>query len=115
MKSANFIPPPPPSTRGAKRFAILLALITLLCASSLHADQDIYTDSLASGWDDWSYRAAQNLTNTSPVHAGAKSISVTGTSYGALYFHTPAQDSSLFTNLIFWINGGATGGQSVYE
>lgn len=78
------------------------------------ADQDIFTDSLESGWEDWSYRAGQNLANTSPVHGGVKSISVTGTNYGALYFHTPAQDSSLFTNLTFWINGGATGGQSVY-
>jgi len=92
----------------------LLALVTLLCAPPLFADQDIYTDTLTPGWSDWSYRAAQNLNNTSPVHGGTKSISVTGTNYGALYLHTPTQDSSLFTNLTFWINGGTTGGQSVY-
>ena len=88
--------------------------MSLAWTASLHADQDIYTDALTNGWADWSYRAAQNLANTSPVHGGGKSISVTGTNYGALYLHTPAQDSSLFTNLTFWINGGATGGQSVY-
>lgn len=92
---------------------VLPAIIALTCVPSLRADQDIYTDALTNGWQDWSYRAAQNLTNLSPVHGGSKSISVTGTSYGALYLHTPAQDSSLFTNVTFWINGGATGGQAV--
>ncbi len=114
MKSANFIPQPF-RAQSLRRFRALLALVTLLCGPAfLHADQDIYTDALLNSWENWSYRAGQNFNNASPVHGGSKSISVTATNYGALYLHTPAQDSSLYTNLTFWINGGATGGQSVY-
>ena len=88
---------------------MVVIVITLACASSSPADQDIYTDAITDGWADWSYNAARNFTNTSPVHGGSKSISVTATNYGALYLHTSAQDSSLFTNLTFWINGVSTG------
>ena len=94
-------------------WSLALRASVVLLGVAAHADQDIYTDGLTNGWQDWSYRAAQNLTNATPVHGGTKSISVTATNYGALYFHATAQDSSLFTNLTFWINGGATGGQSV--
>src|ERR1043165_2684120 len=109
MPMRDFTRLPAASAQGLKRFRGLLALIPLLLASSLRADQDIYTDALASGWDNWSYRAGENYNNSSPVHGGTKSISVTATNYGALFLHTTAQDSSLFTNLTFWINGGATG------
>lgn len=100
--------------RDSKPFWLLYALVAFIGAASSRADQDIYTDGLANGWSDWSYRAARNFTNASPVHGGSKSISVTATNYGALYFHAPSQDSSLFTHVTFWISGGATGGQSVY-
>ncbi|HWY74967.1 MAG TPA: glycoside hydrolase family 44 protein, partial [Verrucomicrobiae bacterium] len=50
---------------------------------------------------------------TNFVHSGTDSISVlcVSNNYQALYLHHPAFDSSLYTNLIFWINGGASGGQ----
>ncbi len=57
-----------------------------------------------------------NLANTSPVHSGSDSISVTAnntpTSWQALYLGVSAMNTSGFTNLTFWINGG-TGGQAV--
>src|SRR6266404_1864167 len=75
------------------------------------ADQPVYTDALQPGWTDYSW-ATVNLANTSPVHAGADSISVSSTYYEALYLHHSALNASLYTSITFWVNGG-TGGQSV--
>ncbi|HEY1663565.1 MAG TPA: glycoside hydrolase family 44 protein [Verrucomicrobiae bacterium] len=75
------------------------------------ADQIIYDDSLESGWANWSW-ATVNLTNISPVHSGADSISVSCTNYGALYLHHDAFAPGGTTNLTFWINGG-NGGQPI--
>jgi len=36
----------------------------------------IYTDNLVNGFQDWSW-ATRNMANTSPVHSGSASISVT--------------------------------------
>ena len=83
-------------------------------ATVARADQIIYDDTLTNGWENWSYRADENFSSTAFVHSGTYSISVTGTNYGALYLHTPALDASLYTNLTFWVNGGAIGGQGLF-
>ncbi|MGH7992023.1 MAG: glycoside hydrolase family 44 protein [Limisphaerales bacterium] len=78
------------------------------------ANQIIYDDALENGWQDWGW-ASINYNNTSPVHSGSKSVSVTitdGTGQ-AIYIAHGAFDASLYTNLTFWINGGATGGQQL--
>ena len=73
----------------------------------------IYTDNLVNGFQNWSW-ATVNLTNTSPVHSGAYSISVTdGGNYQALVFEHSDFNTSLYTNLSFWVNGGSTGGQKI--
>ncbi|HUA37091.1 MAG TPA: glycoside hydrolase family 44 protein [Candidatus Sulfopaludibacter sp.] len=80
------------------------------------ADQIVYDDKLENGWQNWSW-ATVNLANTSPVHSGSDSISVTAsntpTNWQALYLEISAMNSSGFTNLTFWINGGSAGGQQV--
>jgi len=94
---------------GSRWFFTLMTV--LLVNFSSHADQIIYTDSLQNGWQDWSW-ATDNLANTSPVHSGSDSISVTEAAYTAFYVHAAAAFSpSGYTNLTFWINGGAAGGQ----
>jgi len=72
----------------------------------------IYTDSLQNGWLDWGW-ATHNYANTSPVHSGADSVSVTVGSAGweALYIAHAAFNSSSYSDLTFWINGGSSGGQ----
>ncbi len=77
-------------------------------------NQIIYDDSLENGWQDWGW-ARHNYANTAPVHSGTYSVSVTCTNgdYQALYIDHDAFDSSPYTNLVFWINGGAGGGQKV--
>ena len=53
-----------------------------------------------------------NLANTSPVHSGSYSISVTdGGNYQALAFEHPDFNTSPYASLSFWINGGSAGGQ----
>ena len=70
----------------------------------------MYTDAVANGWQDWSW-ATVNFSNTQLVQSGTDSISVSAGPYQALYLHHDAFDSSLYTSLVFWIDGGSTGGQ----
>ncbi|MHB8636695.1 MAG: glycoside hydrolase family 44 protein [Fimbriimonadaceae bacterium] len=89
----------------------ICCLCVLVPAISGFADQGVYSDELDNGWQNWSW-ASVNLSNSSPVHGGAYSISVTETAgYQALYLHHSAQSADGFEALVFWVNGGATGGQ----
>lgn len=78
------------------------------------SDQQIYTDSLENGWQDWGW-ATLNYNNTSPVHSGADSIAVTiaNTSYQAIYIAHNAFDATPYASLSLWINGGPAGGQQL--
>jgi len=78
------------------------------------ADQVIYNDALQNSWQDWGW-ATINYNNISPVHSGSKSVSVTITTntFQAIYIAHTAFDSSPYTNLVFWINGGPAGGQQL--
>ena len=91
----------------------LLAVLALQLTA--RADQIIYDDALENGWANWSYSTTVNLNNTGTyVHSGTASISATITNgWGALSLWHSAQDSSAYTNLTFWINGGASGGQQL--
>ena len=73
----------------------------------------VYTDNLVNGFQNWSW-AAVNLANLNPApHSGAYCISVTDRgNYQALSLNRAAFNTSLYTSLRFWINGGA-GGQHV--
>ncbi len=95
------------------RTFLLLAALALAAAgpeTQAQSSQIIYDNSLENGWEDWGW-AAHNYSNPSPAHAGAASVSVTCNAYDALYMHHAAFDSTPFTNLSFWANGGAAGGQ----
>jgi hypothetical protein len=73
----------------------------------------IYTDNLVNGFQNWGW-ATVNLENTSPVHSGIYSISVTdGGNYQALSLEHSDFNTSLYTNLSFWLNGGSVGGQKL--
>lgn len=97
---------------GSSILAIVPFLLCLVLPAVARAqtDQAVYTDALVNGWQNWSW-ATVNLANTSPVQSGTDSISVNAGPYQALYLHQTPFDSTLYTSLIFWINGGATGGQ----
>ncbi len=74
----------------------------------------IYSDSLATGWQNWSYTSTQNFANTSPVHSGSDSLSVTITgAYGGLQLYHPDMTNINYSSLTFWLNGGTDGGQQL--
>ena len=74
----------------------------------------IYADSLASGWSDASYGITKNYANTSPVHSGSDSITVTITgAYGGIGFYHAPLTNSAYASISFWINGGVSGGQQL--
>src|SRR6266404_5899478 len=105
------------------RITSLVALIPVFLAAAQTAmaqvNLPIFTDNLVNGYQQgWSYRATVNFANTSPVHSGSDSISVTllNTSQGpgALVLENGLPfDTSPYMNVTFWINGGPTGGQAL--
>jgi alpha-L-arabinofuranosidase len=99
--------------RLTRVFSLLIPILCGLALSSsafAQSNQSVYSDALDNGWQNWSW-ASVNLSNSAPVHSGSASISVNAGAYQALYLHHDAFDSSLYTSLVFWINGGPTGGQ----
>lgn len=99
------------------QYHLRAALVCVLFGSAslrleAQSSHSIYTDTLQNGWVDWSW-ATVNRANSSPVHSGSSSISVSSTNWQALYLHHSATNGSDFTNLTFWINGGASGGQII--
>jgi hypothetical protein len=97
---------------GSCQRLILLSAVVLLgmCGTLVRADQVIYDDTLENGWQDWGW-ATINYANPTPVYSGSDSISVTMTAWQGLQIYHPDMDSTPYTNLIFWLNGGNAGGQ----
>jgi hypothetical protein len=93
----------------------ILTLVLLAWRSQAQTNQIIYSNSLQNGWANWSWSSTINFASTSPVRPGdSDSISVSSEAYGALYVNVSGVtqiDSSIFTNLTFWLNGGPSGGQ----
>lgn len=95
--------------------ALLAAFLLVLFAAEARAEttQSIYDDSLASGWQDWSW-SSRDFNSADYVHQGTKSIKITYTAqYQGFYLRHMAMDSTPFTSLVFWINGGAVSGRSI--
>ena len=96
---------------GPFKLFLLLIFAMQLTTPAKAQDLSIYSDSLQNGWQNWSW-ATTNLSNTSPVHSAPDSISVTAGAWAALYLHASTQvNTSAYTGLRFWINGGSAGGQ----
>ena len=72
----------------------------------------LYQDSLANGWNNWSW-ADVNTASTTTVHTGSSAIAVTADAFEALYLQHNPLPTDTYQSLKFWINGGATGGQTL--
>jgi hypothetical protein len=71
----------------------------------------IYNGYLVNGFQNWSW-ATVNLANTSPLYLGNDTISVTDApGYQALWLEHKPFNTSAYSSLDFWINGGSSGGQ----
>jgi hypothetical protein len=97
--------------KAIRSTALTLVQFAVVGASHLGAQTNlpVYTDSLQNGWQDWSWAAVGNSSQF--VRAGSASFAVTADAWEAAYFHHSALDAGRFTNLVFWIHGGAGGGQ----
>ncbi len=99
---------------GCWRWASLLLFAGMSFQAGAFTDMAIYTDSLQSGWEDWSWNATRDFNSSGTVHFGSRSISVTMTAgWAALSLHHADLDTSTYTNLSFWIHGGPGGGQQL--
>jgi hypothetical protein len=67
---------------------------------------------LVNGFQDWSW-APHNLANTTPVHSGSNSISVTASAYQAVWLYQSGFSTGSYSNLVFWAHGGPGGGQKL--
>src|ERR1017187_2204154 len=84
-------------------------LVVALAAPGVAGAQNvtIYADALANGWQDYGY-ATQNYTNTSPVHSGSNSISVTITAgFQGLQIHHADFTNTAYSSISFWLHGGS--------
>jgi hypothetical protein len=96
------------------KLKILFVLTFLALQLTGHADQVIYDDALENSWQNWSWGTTANFGYTGTyVHSGTTSISATTGAWGALSLWHSAFNSSGYTVLTFWINGGASGGQQL--
>ncbi|MCY7386555.1 MAG: Ig-like domain repeat protein [Burkholderiales bacterium] len=84
---------------------LLLFVWALSCAQALAQDLTVYTDALASGFQDYSYVVVVDLAATTQVHGGTKSISWQPKNYGALSIARPAPtlSTATYSGLRFWL------------
>lgn len=100
-----------PEMRLPDRPILLMALFLASFASRAETDLPVYGDVLLNGFED-RYWGSHTLTNPSPVHSGAYSISVAPEkTWEGLYLHHADFDSTPYVSLSFWVNGGPAGGQ----
>ncbi len=77
------------------------------------ASLGIYADGLAAGWDDYSWASTRNFAS-SVAHSGSHSLSISyDASYAGLYLHHEPISIGPYTTLRFYIQSGATDGQSI--
>ncbi len=97
------------------RIASLIAVIVLATlGQSLAAQTVVYDDALRNGFQDWGW-ADRDLSNTTPVAAGAHSIRFEPDNWQGLYFSRNGAmlDLADYEALTLQLHGGASGGQSL--
>lgn len=95
---------------------LILTMVSMLAAGCLPASAQtnltIYSDQMANGFQNWSWGKV-NIASPNPVHAGSSAISLNDVAWNAISFWHADFNPAPFTNLTFWANGGANGGQVV--
>jgi hypothetical protein len=92
-------------------WAAVLFALALVSKASAQADLPVYTDHLVNDFHDWHW-VSHSLADTSSVHSGACSISVSAVAnWQGLAIGHVGFDTSPYASLSFWANGGTKGGQ----
>jgi hypothetical protein len=76
----------------------------------------VYTNALATGWEDWSWGGVtRSFNNANPVRSGAASIATTytGAWSGLKLARTQPLSLAGYDILRFWVHGGASGNQTI--
>ena len=75
-------------------------------------DMLVFSDQLNNGWGDWGW--VPHYATNNPVHTGTNSMFIVASGGWQAWWlaHDPI-DTTIYTNITFWLNGGATGGQAV--
>jgi len=83
-------------------------------ATGTPATLPVYSDNLATGWEDWSWNTTVVFTNSSPIYSGSRSIAVTYNAAwaGLALYHAPLSVAP-GNSLHFYAHGGSSGGQQV--
>lgn len=92
-------------------FSAGAALLFFSRTASAQLPLVIYNDSLANGFQDWSWTDIHNFSSTGTVHSGSNAIGVYAENWQGISFYHDAYDTSAYTNLVFWAHGGPLGGQ----
>ena len=92
-----------------------LGLLMILRTAGAATPLVVYDDALRNGFNDRSWTTTYSLANTSPVHAGTKSISFTASNFEGLQFVADNVEFNLadYQSATFWVNGGSAGSQSL--
>lgn len=91
-------------------------VVWLVIATAAGQPLTVFHDSLAPGWQNWSWSTSLNFANAAPVYgAGGQSVSVThSAAWAGLYLHSTVLVSGAeYGTLRFAIHGGAAGGQMI--
>jgi alpha-L-arabinofuranosidase len=91
--------------------ALLALTLGYVATARAQADLPVYTDSLQNGWQDWGW-APRDYASTAVVHSGTQSIAVTPGAWEAVQIGYGTFDTTGYSKLAFWINGGV-GGQTL--
>src|SRR5512147_1184639 len=101
------------SRSNRRTIPFIMSVAFFLCVWGVQAgsvsgaeDLTVYGDALSSGWADWSWNTARDLSNSSPVHSGTHSIAVTyNGGWAGLYLHSDSEiDLSGYDQLSFRIH-----------
>ena len=76
-----------------------------------HYDSNLPGTYVNNAWYCQTTGATVNFSNSTPVHSGSYSMSVLMPSTSHFEFSHEAMDTTIYTNLTFWVNGGTNGGQ----
>ena len=94
----------------ALAFTTLLVAVLPVLAND---DMQIYSDGFNNGWGDWPWML--NYPTNNPVYVGTNSVALVPSGQWQAWWlkSDTSVDTTIYTNVSFWLNGGATGGQSV--
>jgi alpha-N-arabinofuranosidase len=90
---------------------LALAFLGLCFRTPAQTNYSIYSDEVDNGFQNWSY-GPYNFESTNPVYSGTYAITLSNAWNGISFEHSDFNPAP-YTNLTFFVNGGATGGQIV--